>query len=230
MRIGVMSSSGGAVLEQCIAACAGQHQFFLVTDRACGSEALARKHGVPVERCDCHTNDDISRAAQYWFQAQGDVDFILLFYLRIVSRALTSSIPTFNIHPSLLPAYSGFHAVDRALKDRSRFLGATLHLATEAVDGGPILAQACAPIEPTIMKADAAKLSFLQKCYLAIWLIDAMERGCVSADARAGTIAFNHEKSVTARHFNPALPAGPYLDYLKNLFASEGYPDLLVGV
>ena len=47
-----------------------------------------------------------------------------------------------NIHPSLLPAYPGLHAIRRAWENREPFTGVTVHLVDEGVDTGPVLAQA----------------------------------------------------------------------------------------
>jgi phosphoribosylglycinamide formyltransferase-1 len=47
-----------------------------------------------------------------------------------------------NIHPSLLPAFPGLDTHQRALDASVRFHGATVHIATETPDAGPILGQA----------------------------------------------------------------------------------------
>ena len=47
-----------------------------------------------------------------------------------------------NIHPSLLPAFSGLHTHERALAAGVRLHGCTVHLVTEVMDQGPILGQA----------------------------------------------------------------------------------------
>lgn len=53
-----------------------------------------------------------------------------------------------NIHPSLLPAYKGLHTHERALADGATEHGATVHLVTAELDGGPIVAQAKVPVLP----------------------------------------------------------------------------------
>jgi phosphoribosylglycinamide formyltransferase-1 len=51
-----------------------------------------------------------------------------------------------NIHPSLLPSFPGLETHERALEAGVRFHGCTVHLVSEGVDEGPILAQAAVPV------------------------------------------------------------------------------------
>ena len=53
-----------------------------------------------------------------------------------------------NIHPALLPAFPGAHAVRDALAQRVRVTGVTVHLVDEKVDHGPILLQETVPVHP----------------------------------------------------------------------------------
>jgi phosphoribosylglycinamide formyltransferase 1 len=53
-----------------------------------------------------------------------------------------------NTHPALLPAFKGWHAVREALEAGVKVTGTTVHIATEAVDEGPILAQEPVRVEP----------------------------------------------------------------------------------
>ena len=51
-----------------------------------------------------------------------------------------------NVHPSLLPAFPGAHAVEEQLAAGVGEAGATVHLVDEGIDSGPILAQERIPI------------------------------------------------------------------------------------
>ena len=51
-----------------------------------------------------------------------------------------------NTHPALLPAFKGWHAVRDALAHGVKVTGCTVHLVTEEVDEGPILAQESVPV------------------------------------------------------------------------------------
>lgn len=53
-----------------------------------------------------------------------------------------------NIHPSLLPLFPGLHTHRRALEAGVKVHGATVHLVTPALDGGPIVTQGVVPVMP----------------------------------------------------------------------------------
>jgi phosphoribosylglycinamide formyltransferase-1 len=53
-----------------------------------------------------------------------------------------------NIHPSLLPAFTGLHTHQRAIDEGCRFAGATVHRVTAELDHGEILEQAVVPVLP----------------------------------------------------------------------------------
>ena len=76
-------------------------------------------------------------------------DLVLLAgYMRILSPAFVRHYAgrLMNIHPSLLPAFPGLHTHRRALQAGVKLHGATVHLVTEALDDGPIVAQASVPV------------------------------------------------------------------------------------
>lgn len=177
MRIGVIASSGGAVFEALVAVTRRPPaDWVVVTDRPCGIEALAARLGIAHTRIEAPDNQAFSAAAASVLRDAG-VDLALLFFLRLVTEAVYTSIPTYNIHPSLLPAFRGFHAVRRAREAAVRILGATLHVADHSADGGAILAQAVDPIDPAWPIALWERVSFRQKVVLAAWLVAAREAG-----------------------------------------------------
>jgi phosphoribosylglycinamide formyltransferase-1 len=53
-----------------------------------------------------------------------------------------------NIHPSLLPAFTGLHTHRRAIEAGCKVAGATVHFVTATLDHGPIIAQAVVPVLP----------------------------------------------------------------------------------
>jgi phosphoribosylglycinamide formyltransferase 1 len=53
-----------------------------------------------------------------------------------------------NVHPSLLPAFPGAHAIDEAIAAGVETTGVTVHLVDDGIDTGPVLAQEPVPVEP----------------------------------------------------------------------------------
>ncbi|MEO8278882.1 MAG: phosphoribosylglycinamide formyltransferase [Ideonella sp.] len=53
-----------------------------------------------------------------------------------------------NVHPSLLPSFTGLHTHRRALEAGCKLAGATVHFVTPDLDVGPIIAQAMVPVLP----------------------------------------------------------------------------------
>lgn len=69
-------------------------------------------------------------------------------FMRILAPVAIERFPDriVNIHPSLLPAFPGAHAVEEALAAGVGETGVTVHIVVEDVDSGPILAQRQVPI------------------------------------------------------------------------------------
>ena len=53
-----------------------------------------------------------------------------------------------NIHPSLLPEYPGLNTHQRVLEDKKKIHGVSVHLVTEDLDGGPVIAQDAIYVRP----------------------------------------------------------------------------------
>lgn len=68
-----------------------------------------------------------------------------------------------NIHPSLLPAFTGLHTHRRALQAGVRVHGATVHFVTPTLDCGPIIAQAVVPVLPDDDEAALARRVLAQE-------------------------------------------------------------------
>ena len=72
------------------------------------------------------------------------VDLICLAgFMKILSSDFIRKFrkPIFNIHPSLLPKYKGLNTHRRAIKNKDKFTGATVHLVTPKLDSGKIILQ-----------------------------------------------------------------------------------------
>lgn len=75
---------------------------------------------------------------------------VLAGFMRILTEAFVTRFAgrMLNIHPSLLPAFTGVNTHQRALDEGVRFHGCTVHFVTAALDHGPIVIQAAVPVLP----------------------------------------------------------------------------------
>ncbi|MFO8074951.1 MAG: phosphoribosylglycinamide formyltransferase [Egibacteraceae bacterium] len=123
----------------------------VLTDRP-GAGALERAAGAGIDAGVVAFGDFDERAA--WAEALAEAtaalrpDLVVLAgFMRILPGAFVERWPTLNVHPSLLPAFPGAHAVEAALDWGVKVTGCTVHLVDEEVDHGPIVAQACVAVE-----------------------------------------------------------------------------------
>jgi phosphoribosylglycinamide formyltransferase-1 len=171
-RIGVVLSAGGSSFIDAFKIAAGpQLEFRVVTDRDCEAEVRCKDLSIPVRRFEEPDNRRFSIAAKDYFQAEG-IDFVVLFFSRLITEELFGTIACCNVHPALLPAFPGLSAVKKAWRSGVRFLGATVHTVDASVDGGPIIAQTVTPIPIDAELEWCNRASFLQKTLLMLIILD----------------------------------------------------------
>lgn len=116
--------------------------------------ATARAAGIRTEIVD-HRDFAGDRAAHEAaidrLLRQAGIDIVCLAgYLRLLTPLLVSAWAgsMLNIHPSLLPSFPGLDTHARALRAGVKLHGCTVHVVTQEMDAGPILAQAAVPVLP----------------------------------------------------------------------------------
>jgi phosphoribosylglycinamide formyltransferase 1 len=85
------------------------------------------------------------------------IDLVVLAgFMRILSPGFVAHYAgrMLNIHPSLLPKYTGLHTHRRALEAMDKEHGASVHFVTAELDGGPLVLQSRVPILPGDTEAD----------------------------------------------------------------------------
>jgi phosphoribosylglycinamide formyltransferase-1 len=152
--LGVLASGTGTVLASIVSA--GLPVAVVVVDRRCGAEKLAADAGVAVEVAERdsfgaafdragHTAEVVAALRRH-----GVGTVAMAGFGTILAPPLFAEFPgrVLNTHPALLPSFKGWHAVAAALAAGVKVTGCTVHLATEAVDDGPILAQRAVEVFP----------------------------------------------------------------------------------
>jgi phosphoribosylglycinamide formyltransferase-1 len=128
---------------------------------AAGLELAARR-GIPAH-CIGHRRFAGDRtaheAAIHAVLLEHEIDLVCLAgYMRLLTPFLVGAWAgrMLNVHPSLLPAFPGLDTHARALSAGVKLHGCTVHLVTEQMDAGPILAQAAVPVLPRDTEAALA--------------------------------------------------------------------------
>ena len=87
---------------------------------------------------------------------KNNVDLICLAgFMKILSISFIRKFnkPILNIHPSLLPKYKGLNTHNRAIKNKDKYSGATVHIVNDKLDSGKIILQK----KVKILKSDTRK-------------------------------------------------------------------------
>ncbi len=128
----------------------------VLVDRPCPAVEVAEAAGVPavtVLRAGFGTGFDRSAFTDRVVEALWSyaVDVVAMAgFGTVLGPAIFDQWPgrVLNTHPALLPAFKGWHAVADALAAGVDRTGCTVHVATEVVDAGPVLAREAVAVEP----------------------------------------------------------------------------------
>jgi phosphoribosylglycinamide formyltransferase 1 len=153
-RLGVLASGTGTILGAILDA--GIPVGAVILDRTCPATELAGAAGVTAEVVERESYGPEFDRVAYTHRI---VEALKRHQIDVVAMAGFGTVlapPIFevyagrilNTHPALLPAFKGWHAVRDAIELGVKVTGTTVHIATEEVDAGPILAQEPVRVEP----------------------------------------------------------------------------------
>jgi phosphoribosylglycinamide formyltransferase 1 len=113
----------------------------------------ARAAGIPAATfsLDCNaTREERDLVMATWLEEHSVELVVLAGYMHLLTKPFLARFPgrIVNVHPSLLPAFPGLHAIDDALASGAETTGVTIHLVDEGLDSGPVLVQEAIPIDP----------------------------------------------------------------------------------
>ena len=113
----------------------------------------AREAAVPTATfsLDCHADREERDLVMATWLEEHEVELVVLAgYMHLLTKPFLDRFPKriVNVHPSLLPAFPGMHAIKDALEANVEKTGVTIHLVDEGLDTGPVLRQEALPLEP----------------------------------------------------------------------------------
>ena len=157
-RLVILISGRGSNMEALVEACARERwdaevAAVLSNRPDAAGLAWAAARGLPVQVVDHRAHADreaFDAALAAAIDAHAPDAVALAGFMRILTPGFVRHYDgrMLNIHPSLLPAFPGLHTHRRALEAGCKLHGATVHFVTEALDHGPIVAQAAVPVRP----------------------------------------------------------------------------------
>lgn len=135
---------------------------------------LAQQRDIPTqvitaesnnrEQFDEHLAQSIQRYSPDWI--------ILAGFMRILGSQFVDRFAgrILNIHPSLLPKYPGLNTHERALAAGDKVHGASVHIVTAELDGGPVIGQVTVPVleDDNVESLSQRVLQAEHKLYVAI--------------------------------------------------------------
>ena len=155
MRLGILISGRGSNFEAIANAIARgklEAEIAIVISNRPNAPGLeiARQRGIPMRVI---ASAGVEREAYDKLLIEElrthQVDLVCLAgFMRLLSASVIRAFPNrvVNIHPSLLPAFSGLDAQRQALEYGVKIAGCTVHFVDEFLDSGPIILQAAVPV------------------------------------------------------------------------------------
>jgi len=157
LKIGVIASGRGTNLQSIIDAIKdgrlkGVSIEVVISDTP-GAGALLRgkKHGIDsvlIEKKGFTSRAGFDAAIIKELKAHGVGLVVLAGFMRLLGPAFVDLYPEkiINIHPALLPSFTGLDVHQRAIDAGVKFSGCTVHFVDKGLDTGPIIIQAVVPV------------------------------------------------------------------------------------
>ncbi len=148
----MLASGSGTILAAIVES--GIDVGIVVVDRTCMAIEVAAGAGIATEVVERDSFGADFDRVEYTHRvidalAPHDVDLVAMAgFGTVLEKPIFDCFAgrIVNTHPALLPAFSGWHAVEDALAAGVKVTGCTVHVATLEVDAGPILAQEVVPV------------------------------------------------------------------------------------
>ena len=149
LKVGVLLSGSGTNLQAILDACGDGLPVDVVLVVSSRPDAFGIKRaeaaGIPalVMNRELYADPDAADAMIVGALREAGAEYVVMAgYMRKVTPVMLDAFPdrVVNLHPALLPAFKGAHAIQEAF-DAVKVTGVTVHFANEDYDRGPIIAQ-----------------------------------------------------------------------------------------
>ncbi len=155
LALAVMASGRGSNLDA-ICAAIDRNELnaqvkIVISDKEAPVLDKARRRGIPalhINPSEYKNKSDYEKVIIEKIREHGAGLVVLAGYMRLVGTELLHGFKmrVINIHPALLPSFTGLHAQKQAVDYGVRYSGCTVHLVDEGMDTGPIILQKMVPV------------------------------------------------------------------------------------
>ena len=162
LKVGVLASGAGTNLQAILDRVHGvEAEVVAVGSDKPGAEALGRALALGIAtrefpRAEYADREARDLAIAEWLVEHDDELVVLAGYMQLVSSSFLAAFPlrVINVHPALLPAFPGIHAVQQALDYGVKVFGVTVHFVDEGIDSGPIILQQAVELPEAVDAAE----------------------------------------------------------------------------
>ena len=202
-RIVILISDRGSNMQAIIARCAAEawpaQVAAVISHRPdAAGLAFAAERGISTALVDHRalaTREAFDAALAQAIDAHAPDVIALAGFMRILGADFVRRYEgrLLNIHPSLLPAFTGLRTHRRAIEAGCKVAGATVHFVTAELDHGPIVAQAAVPVLPGDNEATLAARVLAREHVIyptaLRWFVEGQLRVCAGVVTHAGGAA-----------------------------------------
>ena len=198
ITIGVLLSGTGTNLQAILEAIAAKKldaKIGVVVSNVASAGGLKRAEdaGVPtvvVDHRQYVSRREFDAKVVSVLEKHGVEWLVLAGFMRVVTERLLDAFPMriINIHPSLLPAFTGLNAQQQALTYGARITGCTVHFVDGGTDTGPIIAQCAVPVFSKDTDETLRKRVLVQEHLLLVDVLQWVAKGriTVQPDPKGG--------------------------------------------
>lgn len=177
LRLGVLISGGGTTLANLLTVIArgelrAEIPLVVASRPGCGGVSRAEAAGLRCEAISSRQYDGVETYSAALFERlrQAQVDLVVLGgFLSLIRIPDDFRLRVVNIHPSLIPAFSGrgfygHHVHEAVLARGVKVSGCTVHFVDNEYDHGPIILQRCVPVQDDDTPETLATRVFTAEC------------------------------------------------------------------
>ncbi|HEY2769124.1 MAG TPA: phosphoribosylglycinamide formyltransferase [Solirubrobacteraceae bacterium] len=191
MNVVVLASGEGSNLQALLDTVHGRDEVVIVgvaSDKP-GARALERARDAGVATAAFELDQYRDRADRDGAIARWALDrdaglAVLAGYMQLLSSGFLTAFPSgvINVHPALLPAFPGLHAVEQALAYGVKVFGVTVHYVDDGVDTGPVILQRAIELPDARVPEDVLPQLHTIEHDLLPEAVRLIARGAVSVD------------------------------------------------